>query len=461
MRMPRTGAIRERPEPLEPGVTKLSDRRAFALMLRGGLVPLEPYASALTSWRCRCLKCGREVHPRYNDVQSGHGGCGWCAGTRVDADAAVAVMGAADLEPLEPYAGSMTPWRCRCLKCGREVVPRYMNIRRGGRGCVWCAQKRTDPDEAAAVMRAADLEPLEPYAGSMTPWRCRCLKCGREVVPRLSGIRRGQGGCVWCSRRKVDPDEAVAVMRAADLEPLEPYAGSASKWRCRCLKCGREVVPRLSGIRSGQGGCVFCGGNSADADEAAAVMRAAGLEPLEPYRSGKAKWLCRCTRCGRKVNPRYNAIQNGQGGCGWCAGSRVDPDEAAAVMRRAGLDPQTHYPGALAHWPCRCMRCGRDVHPKYATIQSGGGGCAWCAGQRLDPDEVLAVMRESELEPLEPYPGSKAKWRSRCLRCGQEVAPRYNSIQSGQGGCVHCARKCSTSCPCRRRQPDDARTGET
>jgi hypothetical protein len=48
-------------------------------------------------------------------------------------------------------------------------------------------------------------------------------------------------------------------------------------------------------------------------------------------------------------------------------------------------------------------------------------------------------MLESNLEPLEPYIDGKKKWKSKCLKCGQIVYPKYNGIQSGRGGCTSCA----------------------
>ncbi len=59
--------------------------------------------------------------------------------------------------------------------------------------------KRLEPEAAAAVMRAAGVEPIEPYRNSQSPWRCRCLSCGREVAPRYTDVVRGYGGCKWCA----------------------------------------------------------------------------------------------------------------------------------------------------------------------------------------------------------------------------------------------------------------------
>ncbi|CAM5331034.1 hypothetical protein [Streptomyces chartreusis] len=83
-----------------------------------------------------------------------------------------------------------------------------------------CGRPRKDPREPEEIMRAADLEPLEPYPGSSAPWRCRHTACGREGTPRLSNVTKGQRGCMYCSgRARLDPETAAGVMRAAGLEP--------------------------------------------------------------------------------------------------------------------------------------------------------------------------------------------------------------------------------------------------
>jgi hypothetical protein len=57
---------------------------------------------------------------------------------------------------------------------------------------------------------------------------------------------------------KVDPDDAVALMRKFGFEPLEPYVDSKKKWKCLHLKCGNIVNPLYNTIQARKGGCSFC-----------------------------------------------------------------------------------------------------------------------------------------------------------------------------------------------------------
>ncbi|MFJ8957319.1 hypothetical protein ACIRO1_45240 [Streptomyces sp. NPDC102381] len=67
------------------------------------------------------------------------------------------------------------------------------------------------------------------------------------------------------------------------------------------------------------------------------VMRAAHLEPLEPYRHHNRPWASRCMRCGRIVRPRYRQIRDGWGGCRHCAA--VARNAAARAARTNNSAP--------------------------------------------------------------------------------------------------------------------------
>lgn len=388
-------------------------------------------------------------------------GSGWSAagmvrtGVRmpkpIEPAVAVAEMRAAGVEPLEPYPGAGRPWRCSCSVCGRVTSPRLISVRQGHRACRYCASaavqaaRKVDADEAASVMLAAGVEPLEPYRNSKAPWRCRCRSCGAEVSPSYGSVASGNRACRYCSKvgagikQRRDADEAVAIMRAAGFEPLIPYPGQKKPWVCSCLTCGHSVRLYLDNVMNGKG-CRWCSRKAVDPVEAAEVMRRAGLEPLTKYPRVHLPWRCRCTTCGREVAPTYGHVRAGGGGCKYCAGNAVDIEVVMATMTDARLEPLEPFVSTKARWRCRCEVCGREVSPMYESV-ANGHGCAFCAQRAVDPDEAVELMLRASLRPLDPYPGAGAPWRCECTRCGRIVLPRYGNIRSGWGGCAYCVNQ--------------------
>ena len=312
-------------------------------------------------------------------------------------------MLAAGFQPLEPYESSNRGWLSRCSKCGNDSRPSLQNIKKG-QGCRFCAHNApVDSVEAVGLMVAARLEPLEPFKSSHAPWSSRCMACGKTVSPSYSGVRSGKR-CGFCAGNvRIDPEEAANLMRAAGLEPLQSYTRSSDAWPCRCMTCGAEVSPSYTGVRSGKR-CRYCQGQVVTRERAIADMRKAGLEPLEPYKSANAAWLCRCRTCGAEVRPTRSGILSGKG-CQSCGrktaadAKRMDPDAAAAHMAAAGLEPLEPYPGYNdVPWRCRCLSCDRVVSPRYANVRIGQGGCRYCAkaGFQLGNEALVYVITHAE-----------------------------------------------------------------
>jgi hypothetical protein len=236
---------------------------------------------------------------------------------------AVERMRSTGLEPLESYKNLRTPWLSRCMECKRVVNPQLGSIKSGHSGCIYCAGLKIDSEDAIVAMLSADLRPLDPFVSGKARWRCLCLQCGDETYPRYAAISNGQGGCIRCGIAKRAKsktfDESVArqFMLDANLEPLEPYVNQKHSWKCRCLKCGNEVSPMLNTIRNGDGGCKYCGKNYVDPLEAKLFMESKGFTPQEEYPGANAGWLSIHNLCRNKVAPLYSSIKAG-GGCKFC-----------------------------------------------------------------------------------------------------------------------------------------------
>ena len=176
-------------------------------------------------------------------------------------------------------------------------------------------------------------------------------------------------------------------------------------------------------------------------------MRDAGFEPLEPFVKSILPWHCRCTTCGEESTPRHSNVRRGRG-CTWCKKPRINPDEAARLMRGAGADPQEPYPERNdIPWRCVCRGCGGEVSPRYANIQQGRGPCYKCGRARARARRLAArqatteeLLRELGAEPLEPFPGRFKPWRMRCLKCGKVGSPMLGNVLQRNSPCKPCGR---------------------
>jgi recombinational DNA repair protein (RecF pathway) len=417
---------------------------AAKTMRESGLEPLEPYPGSNVKWKCKHLNCGEIVFPMHSWILAGSGGCLKCGYVKTrekqifsDEEARKLFL-KNGLDPQIPYPGAGKPWKSRCKKCSQIVSPTYNSIK-SGTGCGVCAGKIVVPELAINLMLQSDLRPLVPYPGSARNWKSECLKCGEIVFPNYGDIKQGDGGCKYCAKHFVKPEDAEELMRFNNLEPLEPYKNTMTPWKCRCMKCGKLVTPRHNSIQKGSGGCKYCARRFVDAEDAIILMRKAKFEPLEPFLGANKPWKCKCLRCGRIVQPSYSSIQTGQKGCVYCGGKRVDPQEAIDFMVSKGLTPLEPYRRADGPWKCRCIRCLKEVTPSYSSVGQGQSGCAYCAGNKVDPQDAITLFLENNLKPLVPYKSTDTKWKSECMKCGRVVYPTHHMVSQRSGGCKYCA----------------------
>lgn len=130
-------------------------------------------------------------------------------------------------------------------------------------------------------------------------------------------------------------------------------------------------------------------------------------------------------------------------------GKKLDPKVAEKVMLKAGLKPLEPYKNSTSPWKCKCQKCGAICNPRYGDISSNRnrGGCRPCGYKKLSKKtlfsskEARKIMIEAGYKPLVPYVSSRTKWKSECLKCGEVVFPKFNSIRSGKGGCRTCGNE--------------------
>lgn len=251
---------------------KLDPKVAEKVMLKAGLKPIEPYKRSDVKWKCRCLRCNSIVSPRYKEVSKGGSGC-WACGQlikgnkkRISQTKAVQVMLRANIQPLEPYKLSGSKWKCKCLFCNNIIFPTYSDVQKGTRGCVTCGRKsqrlkkQIPASQAVNIMLKAKLKPLEPYKNDNTPWKSKCLNCDKVVNIRFRSVQRGSA-CKFCGINsatiKKKRKDAYELAMNANMQPLEPYKTLKDPWKCRCMQCNNISFPRLTSLMLGSG-CKYC-----------------------------------------------------------------------------------------------------------------------------------------------------------------------------------------------------------
>lgn len=63
--------------------------------------------------------------------------------------------------------------------------------------------------------------------------------------------------------------------------------------------------------------------------------------------------------------------------------------KARALMISNGLNPRVPYPGSNRPWSCVCMTCGSECSPRYNSVQQGQGGCGKCGRDSQKETKLL------------------------------------------------------------------------
>jgi len=365
----------------------------------------------------------------------------WVSVARVNLETAKALMLASNLKPLVEYPGGHKPWKCECLTCHRIVSPQYSSVQQGRKGCAYCAGRKIDPIEALKVMKTSELQPLEEFPGSHKNWRCKCVKCGEIVYPKYTNIRQGWGGCKKCAGLIVNAAEAKRLYESFGLSTSEEYVSTHHPWRGICLTCRNQVSPRYSDLKNGKSkGCAYCGGSKVNPEEALRFMTSKGFETSNLYPGATVRWKGKCSTCKNEIFPIYSVVKAGQGLCKFCAGRALSKRDALKLLKQGKLEPLEEYTKAGNKISCRCLTCKRIVDVRLFGLAQGEGGCAYCAGIKIDAEEAVTRMRECGFETLVKYPGSKSPWKSRCIKCGNISTPAYGNVNLIGSGCIYCNR---------------------
>jgi len=323
---------------------------------------------------------------------------------------------------------------------------------------------RLTQEEATRRMRLLGFEPLEAFTSTKTPWKSRHIVCGNVVSPKLGLVSSLGGGCWECrnSKIRIPEAEAIAILTAKNLKPLEAYKSAITKWNCECLVCGSNCKPKLNDLKSGQGGCRRCGiKNRArpivrrgkvrkpkySGAEALEILHGVGRTELKPYPGlSKRTWRSRCNTCGTEGSPTLGALLSKGNSCITCGHARTNlakhltQKEVADRYLTKGLKLLVVYNhNRTEPLKSQCLKCKRIVDPTLASIRKSANGCKYCAGTYVDADEATEFMISKGYQPLAKYRGTDSPWKCRHIICGTICQPAYGTIKRGRGGCRNCA----------------------
>lgn len=378
-------------------VAKLSEESAIEFLSWCNFLPLEKYSNVATPWLVRCNSCSNEFRLKLNNYRTRYkenppNGCPKCLKrpVRTDEEDAFKEMKKAGLTPLEPFSKVIAKWRYRCDKCFNESVTTLHKVRQGN-GCPYCAGVKVDPVIVSRKMEQAGLIPLEPYMSNTAKWRVHHKACGNDVVTTWHEVQSGQGGCGICRYEKISmklrtpEDEAIRIMREAGGEPLEKFKSTHKKWKIKCIKCGETSSPILSNIKKGQGVCMFCRPKSPVVTESKALDFIAGkkLKPLEPYKSAQSRWMLKCEICGKSNQYVYSWMKSGDYGCVYCSKHKLDPKDVLREFKRKGFEPQGDFINSKKGIQVKCLNCNKTFLKSYDSLQTGRG-CKYCQTAALD-----------------------------------------------------------------------------
>ena len=296
------------------------------------------------------------------------------------------------------------------------------------------ANVRVSETVAARRLRAAGFRPIGTYPGSNKPWKATCVRCGHLSSRTL--FQHERFPCRYCSGKYLSQESAKKLASRANFVLHEPFVNTRTKTLATHTICGRKFKVSWQALRTG-GGCGHCAGKKVDAEDANLKAHEIGLVPLSDYPKTRSKWKLQCTTCNRIQFLSAGGVLKGHG-CPYCAGVRVDESDAVAKMISVSLQPLVKYPGASTPWLCKCLKCGEHVTPRRDSILAGQNGCLYCAGRKWRGNEAERELKAANLKPLVKYPGFDMPWKSRCLVCKKVVKPRLSTVLGG-GSCRYCA----------------------
>lgn len=147
-----------------------------------------------------------------------------------------------------------------CAK-GHIFNASFNNLKFRNQFCPTCESRMVrlnlSQEQAVTAFREFGYELKADYKDKGTYSKVSCLKCGEPSTKSLERLQRGKGTCKACvlKQQKI---EALELATQLNIKPLEPFRGNSHKWKCQCLVCNEVITPIVANLKKGQGGCIYC-----------------------------------------------------------------------------------------------------------------------------------------------------------------------------------------------------------
>ena len=317
-------------------------------------------------------------------------------------------------------SGRKVWWLC---SLGHEWKATPNNRTAGGTGCPYCRGNQVGDDNSLAAVnpelarewhpdKNAAITPADvrPKSGKKFWWQC---SAGHEWQATVANRAQG-GGCPFCSRRALLPENTLQAMgpdiarewhptKNGDLTPRDVAVRSNRKVWWRCKKNPGHEWSAVINNRTGapKAGCPACAGRVATADNCLEALYPEVSSGWHPTSNGdltprdvvtgseKRVWW----KCNQGHEWRAKIVSRTQGvGCPYCDKRLASAEHNLRTVapqvadewhptRNEGLAPEEVLPSShrKAWWQCSARQ-----HEWEATIASrtAGRGCPFCAPQR-------------------------------------------------------------------------------
>jgi len=357
---------------------------------------------------------------------------------KLDEDQAIAIMRAADFEPLEPYTLIKTPWKCRCLRCGNITSPILNNIKSGhGRGCKTCGgaergrlasiSKRTGHAELVRILNSKNVTLLDDYKNGKSIYRFQCLDCKEIFKSKFHYLKAIKSiACPHCrkkySTKKViirQPPKKLRLLFNDFLHPLNLVSEIESGFsddiiKVDCLICGQTLEGTFGSFRSQKLKC-RCLSDSRSRDrqskillEARTYAQSRGGKVLADSISKKSDYVdWECSKGHSWSQPTGAVIRNGTW-CPTCAGTtpRTLDDLRKVVEARGGKLISTEYKNVDTSYDFECSR-GHKFSNRFSKVVGGGQWCPRC--NKGSKSEEICRTTFEQIFGYE-FPKARPKW---------------------------------------------------